>query len=127
MRTIGNRHSLLYDNVFTKETLESAQYITLGEGRCQNSIYNGDTDTITCDAGITVGDLQVFARSHNRVILGIPEARSISVGGAISTSAHGGGYEPMCSHVRKMVISGRTIDDEVQARVAEPVLGRWAM
>ena len=86
MRTIGARHSLLYGNIFSKDIEYSANTSDV-----MKLYYDENTKQMICGTGRKLSEIYTFARLNGRMIDGMPMIDKITVGGAISVGAHGGG------------------------------------
>ena len=108
-RGLGAGHSTLYANIFTKESRCTKQ-------RCHNqrlpntSKYNHSRQTVTVGSGCLLGEVERFCRAHGRRVVGMPEIADITVGGAVSVGAHGGGllYGTMSSQIRRLWVYSKS-------------------
>ena len=101
MRLLGARHSLLYGNIFSQDIEHSADV------SCEMSLwYDENEKVLVCGTGRNLEDVHKFAKSNSRMIEGMPMIGKITVGGAISVGAHGGGvvYPTLSSQISYMFI-----------------------
>ena len=106
-RTTGSLHSCFYSNIITQETIllqNSKKKQQLMKYKQIN--YNDQDNTVICGSSVLLSDLYEYLVKKERYLIGLPEIDKITVGGAISVGAHGGGlnYSTLSDQIKSMVI-----------------------
>lgn len=119
-RVAGAGHSTLYSNVFTQESRCKSPHHTQPLVPT-NLSYNPKFHTVTVGSGALLRDIERFTGTHGRRVVGMPEVSTITVGGAVSVGAHGGGlrHGTLSSQIKRLwVYSGSGYVTAVRRKVA---------